>query len=128
MFNFFAKAALAEKRKAEEEAAEVESSKRQHLEVEGDVSSETIAQILTTITDPNEMIGPDVSSLTCILLFPVSQLLDIPHILWCMLRHLHTFTPTHPHTHMHTYIHTHTHIHSSSPPDTHVNSHMHAHV
>ena len=60
---FFLKAALAEKRKAEEEAAEEEeSSKRQRLEVEGDVASETIAQILTTITDPNEMVGPDVSS------------------------------------------------------------------
>ncbi|KAK7112571.1 histone acetyltransferase KAT2B-like [Littorina saxatilis] len=52
----------AEKRKAEEEAAEQEDPKRQRLEVvEGDVPSETVAKVLTTITDPNEMLGPDSS-------------------------------------------------------------------
>ena len=39
----------------------MESTKRQCLEVEGDVSHGTIAEVITTITDPKEMVGPDVS-------------------------------------------------------------------
>jgi hypothetical protein len=60
--SFFSAAALAEKRKAEEEAAEQENVKRQKLEVHGDIPKETVTQILDTLSDPNESTGVDVST------------------------------------------------------------------
>ncbi|XP_076445875.1 histone acetyltransferase KAT2A-like isoform X2 [Babylonia areolata] len=54
-------AAMAEKRKAQEGLAEESTAKIQRLEVEGDVPNEVIADILATITDPKEMVGPDSS-------------------------------------------------------------------
>lgn len=54
-------AALAEKRKAEEEASEQENTKRQKVEVPGDIPRETVAQLLATIADMKEVVGPDSS-------------------------------------------------------------------
>lgn len=54
-------AAQAEKRKAEEDGSGTLLAKRQQVRVEGDVSNEVISQILATITDPSQMLGPDVS-------------------------------------------------------------------
>lgn len=62
--NSFIKAAQAEKRKAEDDVLAAEAVKRKVTRVEGDVPTEVIAEILAIITDPNEMIGPDVSLFT----------------------------------------------------------------
>ena len=48
---------LGEKRKLEDSTSTEEPKKGK---IEGDVSAELVSEIVATITDPSEMVGPDV--------------------------------------------------------------------
>ena len=62
-------AALAEKRKAEEEAAEIEHAKRQKKDIEGDIPQDEINPILKDITQTQENINADVSVFSILCLY-----------------------------------------------------------